>query len=423
MPGSAINAVLREFQSSITPYRPTDLKNLKLTCTGSKKRKLPDSDDTLQDHSVSSEKRQSTRVVHLDPDERPHRQLYLQYLPDERDDSNSLRGLDSNRRFSERLESPILAENYARFWFEDGNVILDAGNVQFRVYQGLLAAQSPVLARLFSSTTKIAVLSNSDEGSSTEDEECLIVHLSDTPEDLCAILGLYMPHALMPAEPTFALVSACIRLGIKYEIKQIYDSALAILKNRYTDDFDHWDTLGNRSSCAGFDDMHAIGVVNLVRLIGDHSMLPVALWQCCRLGSDLVHGYTRADGYRENLTMEDLGLCFAAQQRLIEAGVRARLRVFSPTVSEGCRNATKCKEVFAKANKTLEKKSDVLAGTDPFVPYTKVCFEGMLGLCSTCSSEVKARDKKERRAIWNRLPSLLGIVVPGWGKTSREKKE
>ncbi|KAI0819827.1 hypothetical protein BC628DRAFT_961843 [Trametes gibbosa] len=221
--------------------------------------------------------------------------------------------------------------------------------------------------------------------------------------------------ALMPTEPTFGLVSACIRLGRKYEIKQIYDTALAILKNHYTDDFDHWDSLGNGASCTSFDDVHSIGVVNLVRLIGDHTMLPVALWQCCRLGSHLVHGFARADGTTETLTLEDLGLCFAAQQRLIQAGVRARLRIFAPTVSEGCRNPAKCKDVFAKANKTLEKRADVLAGTDPFVPYTKVCFEGVLGLCSACSSEVKARDKKERRAIWNRLPTLLGIVVPGWG--------
>ncbi len=225
----------------------------------------------------------------------------------------------------------------------------------------------------------------------------------------------------MATGPSFEFVSACIRLGLKYEIKQIYDTALAILKSRYTDNFDHWDSLGSRASRTGFDDIHAIGVVNLARLIGDSTMLPVALWQCCRLGSDLVRGFAREDGTRENLTIDDLGLCFASQERLIKAGVRARLRVFSPTVSEKCQNAAKCKEVFVKALRSLEKKVDIIAGTDPFVPYTRICLEGVLGLCSTCSSEVKARDQKERRAIWNRLPALLGIEDPRWGKVAGAK--
>ncbi len=40
-------------------------------------------------------------------------------------------------------------------------------------------------------------------------------------------------------------------------------------------------------------------------------MLPVAFWQCCGLGSHLVHGSTREDGIQENLAPDDLGLCFA----------------------------------------------------------------------------------------------------------------
>ncbi|EIW56857.1 uncharacterized protein TRAVEDRAFT_127869 [Trametes versicolor FP-101664 SS1] len=305
-----------------------------------------------------------------------------------------------------------------RFWFEDGNVILVAGDTRFRVYQGLLAAQSSVLAHIFSSTSQLVNTPTSEEIISGLGDPCLVVRLSDSPEDLRHMLRLFMPSALLATGPSFEFVSACIRLGLKYEIKQIYDTALAILKNRYTDNIDHWDSLSNRGSQTGFDDIHAIGVVNLARLIGDSSMLPVALWQCCRLGSDLVHGLAREDGTRENLTLDDLGLCFAAQERLIKAGVRARLRVFAPTVSEKCQNATKCKEVFVKALRSLEKKADIIAGTDPFVPYTRISLEGVLGLCSTCSSEVKARDQKERRAVWNRLPALLGIEVPGWGKVA-----
>ncbi|OJT11096.1 hypothetical protein TRAPUB_12380 [Trametes pubescens] len=131
------------------------------------------------------------------------------------------------------------------------------------------------------------------------------------------------------------------------------------LKNYYPDIFNRWDSGQFR---------HLIGVVDLARLIGELSMLPVAFWRCCGLGSHLVHGSTREDGIRENLAPDDLGLCFATQQRLIKAGVRARLCVFSPTVSEKFQNAAKCEEELIGS---FEKKVDIIAGVDPYVPARK----------------------------------------------------
>ncbi|KAI0632679.1 hypothetical protein C8Q77DRAFT_1058523 [Trametes polyzona] len=336
---------------------------------------------------------------------------------------------DSNDTLSASQEGvPALAEKASgglhlvstqeKFWYTDGNVVLIAGDTRFKVYQGLLSARSPVLARLFHARASTAEPDpNVAEGLTSEDapDGCFVVRVSDSPEDLRHLLRLYMPRGLAVGEPTFEMISAYIRLGLKYQIRQLSDAALALLKDHYTDNFDHWDSarICMAKSQAGFGDIHAIGVVNLARLTGELSLLPVALWRCCRLGSDLVYGYTREDGTRETLTFEDLGLCFAAQEKLIQAGVRARLRIFSQKVAIKCQTSTKCKEVLAKACRSLEKKTDLVASTDLFVPYTRIC--GALALCVTCLSEVKARDKEERRAMWKRLPSLLGIVVPGWG--------
>ena len=70
----------------------------------------------------------------------------------------------------------------SEFWYEDGNVILVAHHVQFRIYQGILAEISPVLKEMFS-------LSN-PAGSPTE---CLVVPLSDNPESVRRILRIIMP--------------------------------------------------------------------------------------------------------------------------------------------------------------------------------------------------------------------------------------
>lgn len=61
----------------------------------------------------------------------------------------------------------------AEFWMEDGSVVLAAGRVAFRVYKGLLGAQSPIFKQLFA-----------DSKPSAEEmlEGCPVVALSDPPE-------------------------------------------------------------------------------------------------------------------------------------------------------------------------------------------------------------------------------------------------
>ncbi len=74
----------------------------------------------------------------------------------------------------------------AEFWFDDGNLVLitTPPTVTFRVYRGLLAAQSEVFAGMFA-------------GSSSQDAEsyhgCPIVQLSDSPQDLRHLLRVLLP--------------------------------------------------------------------------------------------------------------------------------------------------------------------------------------------------------------------------------------
>ena len=73
--------------------------------------------------------------------------------------------------------------NDKQFWFEDGNVILVARDARFKVYKGLLAAQSPVFGDLF------ACASHAEETY----EGCPVVRLTDAPEDLKCLLGYLLP--------------------------------------------------------------------------------------------------------------------------------------------------------------------------------------------------------------------------------------
>lgn len=89
---------------------------------------------------------------------------------------------------------PCAVFSRAEFWFGDGNIILVARDVEFRVYKGILADHSPVFDDMFSfpqptpSTTPPLATST---GSTTD--TCPFVHLTDSPEDLRHLLRVCMP--------------------------------------------------------------------------------------------------------------------------------------------------------------------------------------------------------------------------------------
>lgn len=77
------------------------------------------------------------------------------------------------------------------FWYDDGNIILVARDVEFRIYRGLLADHSPVFRDMFSFPVP------PPESSSAADptgDACPVVQLFDSPEDVRHILRFYMPR-------------------------------------------------------------------------------------------------------------------------------------------------------------------------------------------------------------------------------------
>ncbi len=102
--------------------------------------------------------------------------------------SSTLTLLDIEKVERAPLPPPLEGlQPHSEFWIEDGNLILVARDVAFRVYRGLLAKQSTVLGEM-------AAKSSEDVYEAIFDG-CPIVRLSDSPQDLTHLLRILLPKS------------------------------------------------------------------------------------------------------------------------------------------------------------------------------------------------------------------------------------
>ena len=76
----------------------------------------------------------------------------------------------------------------AEFWFGDGTVILVAGDVEFRIYKGLLADYSSVFKTMFAKQHPVRPMPIDERHSIP----CPVIRLKDSPQDLRHILRAYV---------------------------------------------------------------------------------------------------------------------------------------------------------------------------------------------------------------------------------------
>ncbi|KAH9925605.1 uncharacterized protein BXZ73DRAFT_78946 [Epithele typhae] len=320
------------------------------------------------------------------------------------------------------------------FWLEDGNLTLIARNaVEFRVYKGPLIANSPVFRDMLSLPQPAPEHGHPNADPKSPGTLChrcatytpALVHVPDSPEDLRHFLRVLVPGRtprVTPDDLSFHAVSACVRLGHKYEAEAVLQGALGYLKKYYVDSFDTWPRVDPPRPPA-FEAAHAIGVVNLARLTGTDALLPAALMGCCMLGADeLIRGFMlegeTGDGARREALADaaDVGRCFAGRANLMQANTLATLSLFAQTLSEGCTRREVCGAVFLRLVDELRGHERVVCTLDWFKYWTDY-IDGRdddRRICAACYKMLQDREKVQHKDIWRRLPELMGVTVEGW---------
>ena len=94
-------------------------------------------------------------------------------------------GSDQGRPPAEPTSRSEPIQRPAGLWFDDGNIVIQAENYQFRIHRGILSARSPVLHSVFSEHVP--------EGTKSI-EGCPVTHLQDRGEDVKSFLmAIYDP--------------------------------------------------------------------------------------------------------------------------------------------------------------------------------------------------------------------------------------
>lgn len=222
------------------------------------------------------------------------------------------------------------------------------------------------------------------------------------------------------------MISACIRLGHKYDLTSVYEQALSYLKGHFTTSlvvFHRTPTWVPRN----FEPEHAIGVVNLALMTGERTLLPLAVLVCCRLGEDMLEGFTYGDGERETLSQEGLALCFGAHARLLSATILIYFTTYAPLSANCCERGEgddKCRRSLQTLAELLALRAQGPIKPNPFLTldYNKSASNAPR-LCKPCQEAIKDRQLTRMVENWLRLPSMLGIDIPEWLDRDRVMEE
>ena len=347
---------------------------------------------------------------------------------------------DTERHTKARSGDSVVLKRDEEFWYEDGNIILTARDVEFRVFKGILADHSPVFRDMFSLPQPPSA-----------DTSVPTVKLEDSPEDLRHVLRAVMPRSASIRcvhnfsrdstcsvlvcvfspfgldGPSFHMVSALIRVGHKYEMTQLVQSTLGFLKSFYTDDFERWNGRVGTRVPPSFEDIHVIGVVNLARLTGEVSILPTALLACCTL-ADITAGFPREDGTLERLSLEDIGCCWKTRAALTTLAIEMQIDTYANRAPAPYSSYDLCsKSPCISEYKHLltchyPKQRAHLTTGDPLSSHIDAIGEDLKKrFCSSCWTTMNKCDLEGRRKAWKKLPGIIGVFVPGWNAPEQQE--
>ncbi|KDR86008.1 hypothetical protein GALMADRAFT_235195 [Galerina marginata CBS 339.88] len=304
------------------------------------------------------------------------------------------------------------AQKSAAYWFDDGNVILQAENTQFRVHRGIIIRHSQVFRDMFS-------LPQPEK--ETLSEGCPLIHVSDAPKDWENTFSVLYDHNVSYASTAILalpLLASMLRIGKKYEFNNLQSLALERIRKELPDSLDSWDeTFGPENGMNGLivESDYEIDIVNVLLETGFQTLLPMAYFLCVSslMPTLICGGLHGHDGTVSHLSVESIKALMVARQAI---STTIMSHEFLWTTTSRSQSAIPTAECQTKA-KCESCRSIVLAeliqGPSPYgaliFPLDSIILQTY---CDSCACEIRNIYYAGREVIWNNLPSYFGL--PKW---------
>ncbi|KAK7001410.1 glutamine amidotransferase type-1 domain-containing protein [Favolaschia claudopus] len=301
--------------------------------------------------------------------------------------------------FSPLLRSPEV-------WFDDGTIILEAESIQFKVFKGILAANSTVFNDMLVVGSSIPETNEMVDG-------CPVVRVFDSALDMKHFLkALHHVGYYDPAETTdFLLIAAILRLSTKYNVDFLRRRALAHISSLYPTTLQEWDL--RKDTAMEVFNARPFAVLLLAKETGHQALLPACMYLCADSVdiNDILDGLTSIDGKHLELDWPDKRACIRGRQNLLLA-LRAEVFAFltGNLTIQNCASPQRCDSSKLRWLQSLEAS---LGNGCPGIFSIKFPWNAFRkAVCENCYTASHTHSNTQRQLIWDKLPSYFGM--PPW---------
>ncbi|KAJ7502965.1 hypothetical protein B0H11DRAFT_1854163 [Mycena galericulata] len=298
----------------------------------------------------------------------------------------------------QRTENALITRS--EIWHNDGSVVFQAKDTQFRVHWGVLSLHSSFFRDMQG-------LPQPPDQPSVDG--CPIIELQDSPEDFEYLLkALYSPTFLTQKSLPFPAVAALVRLGRKYDFKEVLDTTVERITFENPTTLQEYDVLESdngdyRTTRIVHNEGIFLDILTLARENNIQSALPCAYFRVIDRHPQFFHGVLRKDGTTASLASVDLEKCVLGRQKLVTCQWAHDYTLGGLTAP----HCDRCTSSGCCGPRCLRLLAMLLQAGQPFA----LCLPLIrgLGLCAECTGHTEKLMTAGRKKMWEDLPSFFDL--------------
>ncbi|KAF7295910.1 BTB domain-containing protein [Mycena chlorophos] len=313
--------------------------------------------------------------------------------------------------------NPPTAQRVPALWFSDGNIVLQAGNRQFKVFHGILGARSPVFRDM------LAIPQPED---AERIDGCPVVQLPDGPEETTSFLRAIYDSSFFPSYPKpvdLQVILGCLSLSHKYDVPDLRQRASEHLAYGCPTTLAERDALVTSDKPGSWDVNHTrIGdlmkIIRVSRVCAPWALPSVFVTLSAHISISPGAMELVVEGKATAPLIEDgKDLSFSRDEAhafLVGHSALAQDAAVAPPRGMPVRCVLLRLATFQVMHETLQHSAVVNGLVDVQTASTTG------KLCKTCAGVVEAQAKMLREKFWEGLPGKFGL--PSWAELEAEKR-